>query len=256
VLISLITSFIYLSSATLQGLSLAGKPACQRFVPLYLNGIALSLHAYLLYQGIDTQNGQNLSIFNMLSLWAWLLVIFTTTLSLLKPLETLTIFVSPLAAACILSATLWPGQEAFPMRLYPHTLVHILISILAFGLLGLAALQASALAIQQHILRKKLVKKLTPLFPPLQTMQRLLLWILSGGFVLLTASLLSGCFFMSPFSSHSPRKLALSAISWLLFAFILYRQYHHNGSTASVARWSLVGIAVLSLAYFGSKFLI
>jgi ABC-type uncharacterized transport system permease subunit len=95
--------------------------------------------------------------------------------------------------------------------------------------------------------------------PPLQTMERFMFQMLGVGFVLLTATLVSGVFFSEQVFGK-PFKLThhilLSAIGWAVFGVLLAgrRLYGWRGQTA--VRLTLAGFTLLLLGYFGSKFVL
>jgi len=256
-LISLITSFIYLTATGLLLRSIYKK------IPLNHQGLqacslsALFLHAYLLYLSIDTAQGQNLSIINMLSFFAWFVLLFVKLSAfVMRKQDSLLVFVMPLTGVLVLAAAFWPGYSLFQTRLYPQTLLHIFISILAFGLLAVASLQAAALAWQNQRLRHKKLTAFNLPLPPLQSLQLLLSRLLAYGFALLTVSLLSGFLFMPNYFKIHPGKTGLSCLAWLIFALILAKQRLAGWQAATLARWTLFGMTLLASGYFGSKLFI
>ena len=90
--------------------------------------------------------------------------------------------------------------------------------------------------------------------PPLAIMERMLFQLIAVGFVLLTLSLLSGFVYLeNMFAQHLVHKTILSILAWAVFGVLLLgrRLYGWRGKVA--VRWTLSGIALLLLAYFGSK---
>ena len=72
---------------------------------------------------------------------------------------------------------------------------HILLSILAYGMLTIAVFQSILLLLQDHQLKHKHPSGLIRNFPPLQTMESLLFGFLFAGWLLLSLSLLSGALY-------------------------------------------------------------
>jgi len=253
---SFLAFVLYLLGASLQYLNLSSKLAFPKMKCLLVGFGGVLLHSYALYRWIDTPLGQNLSLSHLFSLICWLIAFITLTVSLLKPLENLSIFILPATALSILVALIFPGQNVFQTRLHPHTLMHILISILAFGALGLAALQATLLYLHHKLLRNKSAHTLVWMLPPLQTMETLLFQIIWFGFLLLSASLSSAFLFLDePFAANRLQKIILSLLAWGLFAILLCER-HQSGvrGLKKAIRWTLIGVGLLLVAYLGSKF--
>jgi ABC-type uncharacterized transport system permease subunit len=125
--------------------------------------------------------------------------------------------------------------------------------MLAYSMLTLASGQAILTAIQSTQLRRRpggFVRTL----PPLQTMEALLFEMIGLGFVLLTVALVSGFHYLEDmFAQHLVHKTALSIVAWIVFATLLWGRFRFGWRGRTALRWTLIGFAVLMLAYFGSK---
>ncbi len=139
---------------------------------------------------------------------------------------------------------------------YAANLSHILISFVALSILCLAALQAVAITLQNHLLKRHPLQTFPVLhkFPPIETMQSLLFKVIWAGFLLLSLSFISAFIYLPDVLSTIPlSKLILSSLAWGLFATILYG-YHRSGwSNTVIASRTLIGVLLLTIAYFGSK---
>ena len=132
--------------------------------------------------------------------------------------------------------------------------MHILIAILAYSLLALAAVQAVLLAIQDYRLRHRQPGGFLRGIPPLTTMESLLFQMIGAGFILLSVTLLSGFFFLEDlFAQHLVHKTALSLIAWCVFAVLLWGRWRFGWRGRTAIRWTLSGFGFLALAFFGSK---
>jgi len=135
--------------------------------------------------------------------------------------------------------------------------LHILLSIAAYSLLSIAALQAILLAIQEHQLRHKKVISILNILPPLKVMEDVLFGMITTGFFCLSLSLVSGLMFVHDlFAQHLVHKTVLSVGAWILFAVLLWGRWRFGWRGKTAIRWTLTGFALLLLAYFGSKFVI
>jgi len=253
--IGFLASLIYCGAAILQYFNLSNKLSFSKSKLIGLSLIALSLHGYLLYRWIDTPLGQNLSASHLFSLIAWFIALSFLTSSLLRPLENLLLFILPIAALSIPLSFLFPGASFFQTRLHPGHLIHILISILAFGVIGMAVLQATLLYLQNRLLRNKSRDGVLWVLPPLQTMETLLFQILWFGFLLLSASLCSAFLFLDEqlFTATRTQKIIFSLLAWGLFALLLYGHHQSGLRGLKAIRWILIGAALLILAYLGGK---
>jgi ABC-type uncharacterized transport system permease subunit len=248
---------LYLTASLLVGCRLISDHCSG---PLVRNGLAgaaalaVCLHGILLYQGILTEEGMNLGLFNAASLVSWVVVLFLILAAVTKPLENLGIFVLPLAAITILLTLVYPREHVLPEDAGPGVTAHIVFSILAASLLTIAACQALLLAFQERRLRQKRPGLVMKVLPPLQTQESLLFQMIGVGFFLLSLSLVSGMMFLQDmFAQHLVHKTILSLFAWVVFAILLWGRWRHGWRGRTATRWSLAGFLVLMLAYFGSK---
>jgi ABC-type uncharacterized transport system permease subunit len=141
-----------------------------------------------------------------------------------------------------------------PMALDWQQQLHATLALLAYATLAVAALLALTLWVQERALRRRDFHGWLRALPPLVQLESLLFRTIAAGFGLLTATLLTGVLFVENlFAQHLVHKTVLSLLSWLAFGALLLgrRRYGWRGVTA--ARWTLAAMALLVLAYFGSK---
>ena len=132
--------------------------------------------------------------------------------------------------------------------------LHIVISVLAYSLLAIAACQALLLAYQDRRLRRKQPGRVLHVLPPLQVQESLLFQLIGVGFFMLSLSLVSGVMFVEDiFAQHLAHKTALSLVAWVVFGVLLWGRWRHGWRGRTAIRWSLAGAVFLALAYFGSK---
>jgi ABC-type uncharacterized transport system permease subunit len=218
--------------------------------------LAVAIHGLMLSAAINTAGGLNLGFFNALSLIAWLVAVQILVASMYRPLENLGVLMLPLAALTALLGVLVPAGDTIVV---PDLGVqsHIVLSILAYSLLTLAALQAILLAIQDHYLHTHHPGGVIRFLPPLTAMESLLFQMIGFGFVLLTLALLTGFLFLDDlFAQHLVHKTFLSLLAWLLFAILLFGRFRFGWRGRIAIRWTLGGFLLLMLAYFGSKFVL
>lgn len=214
----------------------------------------LALHALMLYFELFTAAGLNLSFFNAVSLAAWTVAGLLLLSALSKPVENLAILALPIAAVTVILDLRFPGSHLLGEHAGWALRVHVLTSMLAYSLLTLASAQALLLAVQDNHLRRHHPGGFIRALPPLQTMESLLFEMISLGFVLLSVALATGFAYLEDmFAQHLVHKTALSIVAWIAFAMLLWGRYRFGWRGRTAIRWTLIGFAVLMLAYFGSK---
>ncbi|MGM0563281.1 MAG: cytochrome C assembly family protein [Pseudomonadota bacterium] len=213
--------------------------------------LALFAHAVMLVNEMAA-NGLNFSFFNSLAIFAWLIAALLLLASLRWPLSALGVMVYPVAGLCTLgfgfAAATRGSVEA--VSLAPAVEVHIAVSVFAYSMLSLAALQACLLALQDHHLHHHKTSPFVLALPPLQTMERLMFRLIEIGMVLLTLSLISGFYVVEDWWSH---KILFSIIAWLIFTVLLVGRWVAGWRGRKAIRFTLAGISFLMLAFFGSK---
>jgi ABC-type uncharacterized transport system permease subunit len=220
-----------------------------------LAGIAgLLAHGALLYPLTLTPGGLNLEFFIAASLVALITVALLLLAAFQEPVENLGIPVFPLAAITIGLVLLYPEQRMVTSNSSWQLDIHILISLLAYSVLGLAVLQALLLAIQEAHLHNRQPGGIIRSLPPLQTMESLMFQMIGVGFALLTLALVTGILFLQDiFAQHLVHKTVLSIMAWCVFALLLWGRWRFGWRGRVAIRWTVGGFIFLMLAYFGSK---
>ena len=220
---------------------------------LLIGSAAFIIHAALLYPAILTESGLNLGLVNAMSLIALLTAGLLLTAAIREPVENLGIVVFAAAAASIALLLIYPPGPAGTSTSWQLDM-HILISLLAYSILGLAVLQALLLAVQEYHLHNRQPGGFIRSLPPLQTMEGLMFEMIGVGFALLTLALLTGVLFLEDiFAQHLVHKTVLSIGAWLVFATLLWGRWRFGWRGRTALRWTVGGFVFLMLAYFGSK---
>ncbi|MCO7225524.1 inner membrane protein YpjD [Pleionea sp. CnH1-48] len=215
--------------------------------------VPLLAQGFLLYRLIDASDGQNLSIFNMLSMTTWLamMVIIYHALRRESPL-----IVALMAFVCAIASVLpfvTESQDIWYLKSQWASLTHIFSAIAATGFMLLATIQASMLAYADHSLRKH-PTQIPAYFPPIQSLESLLFKLLVVGFVLMSVSLLTAFTFLADEMASQPlHKRLLSIMAWLTFAGLLLGHKIRGWRGVVAAKWTISGFILLCLGYFGSK---
>src|SRR5581483_7898702 len=170
---------LYVMAALRQARALAtAAPAADRpaALPYGWAGAALILHGVGLWRGMQTGAGVNLGFFNSASLVMWIIVLILLAMSRYRPLAGLALMVFPAAALAVALDVIFTSR-----RVLPAVQVHIALSLLAYSVLAIAALEAALLAVADRLLRQHRPRRLLNVLPPLATMESLLFQLLSGG---------------------------------------------------------------------------
>ena len=215
--------------------------------------LAVVFHGLTIYGDAFTATGIDMGFFNALSLAAWLIALLLLLASLRHPLELLGIILLPFAGLALALELAFTGPGA-PTTLPPGLQIHILLSLLAYSLLAIAAIQAILLAVQNYQLHHHHPGGFIRALPPLAMMEGMLFQIIGLGFVFLSASLLTGFIYLEDlFGQHVVHKTVFSIAAWGLFATLLFGHWRFGWRGRLASRWTLGGFAALVLAYFGSK---
>jgi ABC-type uncharacterized transport system permease subunit len=81
--------------------------------------------------------------------------------------------------------------------------------------------------------------------------------LIAAGFALLTLTLLSGALFIQNLrAQHQAHTAILSVAAWIVFGVLLIGRWRWGWRGRSAVNLTLIGMAVLLLAFFGSKFVL
>ena len=258
-LLTLIATGLYLAAAALLGLRLARRLPLDRGrrLGLGVGAVAVAVHAAALYQVMVGPYGLDLGFFNAASLITWVMALLLMIAATRQPVENLGVIILPIAAVLNLGPALWGDSVRETEPLGQAVDAHILLSIVAYSILGMGAVQAVLLAVQDHHLRHRQPGGFIRLLPPLQTMEALLFQMLWVGFISLSLALASGVIFLEDiFAQHLVHKTVLSLVAWLVFGVLLWGRWRWGWRGPTAIRWTLGGFVLLMLAYFGSKFVL
>jgi ABC-type uncharacterized transport system permease subunit len=252
-LITGFTIFAYSLAGLLQGAYLLKPRIHYHRFSIAIVLIAALLHSYLLYQWIDMSQGQNLAFFNVLSQVVWLSVVLLLVLLIFKPMANLGAVLFPLSAVTILLDVFFPGYHVLYTGTHSMELLHILLAFLAMSVLCIAVVQALLLTLQEYLLKRKRFFILAQALPSLETMEHLLVQMLSLGFLLLTLVLLTAvAFFNQVFSAVMWQHTLLALLGWLVFAVLLWGYAWLGWRGQAFIRSTLVGSGIWLLIAFSS----
>ncbi|MDD3762084.1 MAG: cytochrome c biogenesis protein CcsA [Nevskiales bacterium] len=244
---------IYVATAAMI-LRQPGASAGERWLP----PVALTLHGFALTHQIFHGDSITIGVNEALSLFTWQSALLLWALCFREPLRVMGVAIYPAAGFAAILASGFPTEAGDIIAESDwKARTHIMLSLFSAGLLTLAAVHASLLAVQERLLRGHQVTSLARALPPLQTMERILFQMIAIGFFLLSLTLLSGLWFIRDWmAQHLAHKTVLSISAWLIFGVLLWGRMRYGWRGRAAIRWTLSGYAVLILAYFGSKLIL
>ncbi len=222
-------------------------------ITLALGVLGTAAHAALLFTP-SLAGGTH--FFRALSLVSWAMGVVTLLTTGGSRARILLVMVWPLALVTGTLAALTPGNPGDMGRGWQIRL-HIVLALLAYAVLSIAAVQALAVAWQERSLRRKYWTSTLRALPALSAMESLLFQYIVAGFALLTLTILSGALFIDDWmAQHLVHKTVLTMLAWVVFGVLLFGRLRFGWRGRTAVRFTLAGMAVLLLAFFGSKFVL
>jgi len=255
---SALSLVLYCSSAFLIFSQLkhhSNKALQQRGLSLIPALIGLILHAAALYQLIGQIDGLYLGLVNTFSLVTWLISIQILLSCLFRQIETLGIIMFPMAGLAGLASSMSPVTPEQLIIVSNGTIQgHIMISVVAYSLIMLSAVQALLLAYQDRAIRSHQPGGFIRYLPPIHDMETLLFQFLGFGFAFLSGSLITGFFYLDDiFAQHQVHKTTLSIIAWFILGTLLFGRLQFGWRGKTAVRWTLSTFSLLMVGFFGTK---
>ncbi|WP_462158757.1 cytochrome C assembly family protein [Pseudoalteromonas sp. GB56] len=252
-----ILSCIFYGAATAHVLSrLFHAQGPSQKVTVILSTLAILTHMVLLVNSVFTSAGQDVSFVNVSLLTCWVIVLSVTAVSLKFPATLLLPVVYGFAAILLFASLFMPHHMIVQnIQLEVELVAHISLSLLAYCVLIIATLYA----VQFYFIDKRLKRKDLAIvyshLPPLMVVERQLYQLVTVGTVLLTIAIASGFIFVdSMISKEYAHKTVLSIIAWAVFLAVVIGRRARGWRGKSSVLTIMVGAALLTLAYFGSRF--
>ncbi len=256
-LISSITSLLYLlaSGFIITGMFRQQGPNKRLILPMAT--LALLLHIFILQQSIFTVSelGQNMSLLNVASLIGWLISLTMLVASFSLPNTILLPVVFCFTGIIVFFSNLLPNAHLVHLTWQPSLLIHVTLALFAYACLAIAFLYALQLSYINIRLKEKNGSMLHSSLPPLMAVENILFKLLLVGTLLLTLSLLGGFAFLdNMFAKEQAHKTVFSLLSWAVFSATLLGHFMLGWRGKPVIWATTLGITLLTLAYFGSRF--
>ena len=254
---------LYLAAALLYTVC-AAIPSRQGGLISGMTAAAWMLHAGALWLDMFAPGTVRIGFAQMLSAALWLSVAAYWVENRNFALDGLRRLVMPSAAMVAVLPAIFPGSLLQLQNQGPALGWHITIAILAYSTLTIAAFHAVLMALQESRLHAKTrqvgwLGGAIDQLPALLTMEKLLFRLIWIGFILLTATVLSGVVFSQQLFGRVltwDHKSIFTLLSWLLFAALLTGRRWRGWRGKTALRFTLAGFATLALAYVGSHFVL
>lgn len=253
--LELICFLLYGSSAGIIVSGLFNAQGPKKPLALGLATLALFVHIVILWDTVFILPGQNMSIMNVASFVAWLITATMIVASFSLPNTILLPVVFGFTAIVVMLAPLLTDMHVMHYNIQPAVLIHVGLALMAYACLSIAFLYAMQLAYINIRLKEKRASLLHSSLPPLMAVETILFKLLLVGTVLLTLSLISGFMFLeNMFAKEQAHKTVLSILAWLIYSVILFGHAKFGWRGKWVISATIVGSILLTLAYFGSRF--
>lgn len=187
-----------------------------------------------------------------LSVTVWLVLAVYSVESRFVPLPNARRVLACVGALAVAVALAYPGE------LRPHASsrwapLHWMLGIASYALFGAAVAHGILLNRAERVMRGgRAAGMASGTGLPLLRLERLTFWFVGAGFVVLSAAIVLGAWFASPW--RWDHKTLLSVLGWAVFASLLAGRHLFGWRGRRATRWLYAGAVLLLLAYVGSRF--
>ena len=253
-LLAVLAIALYLAAAAGLARPLFGDGPVPHRAALATGTLAVLLHFAVLF-GIH-RGAVDLHFYAALSLVSAVIAALTLIVNTARPVAALGVILFPLAAL-FLAIDEFLAPPTAPFSLGWQIGLHVVIALLAYSLLAIAAVLALLLATQERSLRTRQPGAFARALPPLTQIESLMFTLIESGFALLTLTLLSGALFIQNLrAQHQAHTAILSVVAWIIFGVLLFGRWRWGWRGYRAVRMTLTGMGFLVLAFFGTKFVL
>ena len=216
-----------------------------------------AMGAHLIYAAMLLSQGAGIvvSVWSSAVLMAFAMMVCTFYLYLIQSYRILALFTVPLTIVGLVCGLLFtPANGTFYQQ--PGIILHILVSMLAYATLALAAVQALSIICLHVLLKRQPLTNVVKWMPPLQQVETTDMHILWVGGSLLTVAVATGFIFRWDFlqAGNYMWHMGLAVTCWVLYLALICGQLWFGWRGQISARLSLAAFAVLLIGYFGLNF--
>lgn len=253
--LALISSVFYVLAAVIASNQLLASKKILTGLFLAPIIIALSTHTVWLYDHVFMLNGQNLQILNIVSAITFIISLLSTIISKRLNTGVLLPIVYGFTVINFIAVAFLPSHFITHLETHPQVGAHIIFALLAYSILTIASLLALQLAYLDYRLKNHKLPITGIRMPPIMTLEKSLFQFIFIGFILLSCTLLTGFIFLEDmFAQGKAHKAILSIIAWFIYGIILWGHYQQGWRGRTMVYVTICGSSMLTLAYFGSRF--
>ncbi|ABR74124.1 ABC transporter permease [Actinobacillus succinogenes] len=215
----------------------------------------ISHHLSFKETAVPTSEGTSFSLLAVSSMISLVVSLLVTVPAIFR-VKTLSFLLPLVYSFAIINLLLTEFLSAQAVQWHRHVLFHIALSLLTYAVCFIAMLYSMQLLWLDNKLKQKKMMP-SPAIPPLMMVERHFFRVMLTGFILLTATLISGSFYLldAPDSSNLHKAL-FSFFSWIVFGILLigHWKYHWRGKRMII--YTISGMILLTIAYFGSRIML
>jgi len=253
--LTLISTVFYIIAAAIASNQLFASQKILTSYFLIPIAIALATHVLWLYDNVFLLHGQNLQILNVVSAVTFIISLLSTIVSKRLNTGVLLPVVYGFTVISFIAVSYLPSHFVTHLETHPQVGAHIIFALLAYSILMIASLLALQLAFLDYRLKNRKLPFTTLKLPPIMTLEKTLFQFIFIGFILLSCTLLTGFIFLEDmFAQGKAHKAILSMVAWVLYGVILWGHYRQGWRGRTMVYVIIIGSSLLTLAYFGSRF--
>ena len=219
--------------------------------------LAIILHFSVLYDELFLIEGQNFTLTNVVSLMSFIMAA-CVTFALLKwktvwfPL----IIVYSFAICSVAVASFVQGNFIRHLEQNAGLLFHLGIALFSYALFFLALIYAFQLKwLDRKLKSKKMV--FCSILPPLMSVERHFFTLTLAAQAMLTLTLFSGVVYLHNFfEPEHIHKAIFSFLAWIVYNIQLLGQWKLRWRGKRVLIYSISGMILLTIGYFGSRLIV
>lgn len=216
---------------------------------------AILVYGFVLYKSIDTPNGHNLNAYNMLAMIMWIVTIVLLLVDCIFDTDNLLLISIPITISTMTADLIFSSTNQMYQSITASTTAHILLALFSISMLAITGLQAAVLSLQNYMLKKNPLHSIHSLLHPMEHNERVWIFFVYISFIILTATLCEAFIYLN--NTHAiSMKLIFSVIAWLVLFVILWKHYNTGYKGVRSEIWSMLALALLAWAYFGSKIIL
>ncbi|MBS0591388.1 MAG: cytochrome c biogenesis protein CcsA, partial [Proteobacteria bacterium] len=239
VVFTLLDTMLYLMAAAILALPLLHRRPQPRLVGLGFGTLGTLLHFAILF---GAHRGEvDLHFFAALSVVGACIAALCLIVNLSRPVATLGVIVFPMASL-LLGIDVFFAPPTQPLAMEWQIKLHVVIALLGYSVLSIAAVIAILLALQERALHARKFDGLVRTLPPLTLTEALMFRLIGTGFILLTLTLITGALFVTNLlDQHLAHKTILSVAAWLVFGTLLFGRWRHGWRGRRAVNLTLAG---------------